>query len=96
MQLDREEARLITEYYVCSGCWETLVNTFIDRTTSDVRCRTSKCECKGFVSKSFVKRNEAKQIEEKLEAREAIKNYFTWASKHKGKGAKKLLEELGF
>ena len=90
------EAQKLVRDYVCSDCWETLVEDYHrEARTSAVRCATEGCPCNGLVSREFVERRKAESRAELSEARIALRDAIPWLPGEK-KSVEQLLEELGF
>lgn len=92
------EAYRTQQSYVCAGCYHTVVATETDRErgTWTATCATTDCSTPGYVTRSWLKREQEKNAAQAIEARDVLRQAVPWMNPHKGKTDDQLLKELGF
>ena len=100
-----EEAGGIIRTYVCSNCWDPLVeypappdmeeDLAPGEHYSILRCATEGCPCRGFVSRRWIEREEVQRRAEAREKRKILQEIGIVPKPGK-KTPERLLAELGF
>jgi hypothetical protein len=94
--LNPEKAKTIVRHYLCSDCWETLIEYWDPKTRkSAVRCATQDCPCRGYIRREFAERRRAESRVELADARIALRSALP-RNHEERKSPEQLLRELGY
>jgi hypothetical protein len=94
-EIDPDDRQKLKRECVCSACYGELVIRYDAKIRrSLVSCATPGCKCPGYVTRSWVERAKAKNLDEAVTARLVLSKAVPWMQSNRT--AASILSDLGF
>lgn len=96
LDIPLSQAERIRRYYLCSDCWEPLIESSQDRQTISLSCFTANCPNRGMVSVQYVERREREARVLVRNMRKELASELAWVKPIPKRTSPQLLTMLGY